>query len=136
METQNLRTHLIWSAVLGLLCFLAFGFSLTYPGIYWDDWVTFFVSKEGLMRTYVTAGFPLTGYFHLSMRELGPIGYRFAVLASSLAIALLFYATVVELKSTSLKNARILSALFLLAPLNTSRWTAINTPAMIFTLIF
>lgn len=119
-----------------IVAFVVQSLSLLNKGIFWDDWVTFYISYDGLMNTYRSAGFPMTGYIHDFLRNWGPEGYRFVVLGCTIAMTLLFYATLSSLKLLEKRQVQFLTLLFCIAPLNFAKWSAINCPAMIHVTLF
>lgn len=122
--------------VLLTLSFLVQSLSLFNQGIFWDDWVTFYISFDGLMTTYRSAGFPLTGYIHDFLRTWGPIGYRVVVLSATVITVMCFYFILSSLKLLEKKQVQILTLFFSFAPLNFAKWSAINCPSMIHLTLF
>lgn len=139
LTPENFSTTVSLRAVfVGLI----FTFSLThfwillsFNALYWDDWslltsVPFYVSK-----LFQFTGFDLLGTFHVWFAPFGVGAYKILTLVC-IGFTSAFVFLVVRNYDPSTLQAGCVTALFIVAPLNTAKIAAINVPGTLFATVF
>lgn len=108
---------------------------MSYNALYWDDWSILTSDAVELHRMFKFVGFELAGYLHAWLVPLGAGAYRLLML---LSLALMSVCVFLIARAYGLRalQAGLITALFIVAPLNTSKIAAINVPAVMFAAIF
>lgn len=124
------------ATALILVFALAHGWVLmSYNALYWDDWSILTSDAVELHRMFKFVGFELAGYLHAWLVPLGAGAYRLLLLLS-LALMSVCVFLIVRIYGLRALQAGLVTALFIAAPLNTSKIAAINVPAVMYAAIF
>lgn len=108
---------------------------LSWNALYWDDWSILTANTAELHRMFKFVGFELAGTVHAWLVPLGAGAYKIVLLIS---LALMTACVFSIAQSYSLKAAQAgwITALFIVAPLNTSKIAAVNVAAVLLAAIF
>ena len=108
---------------------------LSWNALFWDDWSILTADADEIRRMFKFVGFDLTGVLHAGLVPLGAGAYKILML-SSLALMSLCVFLIARHHGFKAENAGWITALFIVAPLNTSKIAAINVAAVMFAAIF
>ena len=139
LQSTNIKQE--WSrrvVVLGLVVvFVAtHGWALlSWNALYWDDWSILTSDSAELHRMFKFVGFELTGYLHAWLVPMGAGAYKILMLFS-LAVMSACVFLIARNYAMTVKQAGLITALFIVAPLNTSKIAAVNVAALMFAAIF
>ena len=104
---------------------------LSYNALYWDDWSILTSDSVELHRMFKFVGFELAGYFHAWLVPLGAGAYKILMLLSLGLMSVCVFLIARHYGLTAMQ-AGLITALFIVAPLNTSKTSAVNVPALFF----
>ncbi len=108
---------------------------LSWNALYWDDWSILTSNTAELHRMFKFVGFEMAGTVHAWFVPLGAGVYKVVLLIS---LALMSACVFLIARSYSLKSEQAgwITALFIVAPLNTSKIAAVNVAAVLLAAIF
>lgn len=108
---------------------------LSWNALYWDDWSILTANTAELHRMFKFVGFELAGTVHAWLVPLGAGAYRIVLLMS---LGVMSACVFLIARSYSLRawQAGWITALFIVAPLNTSKIAAVNVAAVLLAAIF
>lgn len=95
-------------------------------GIFWDDWTIFNVNNQTIINTFIQAGYPLNGYFHVFLQSHGVILYRLLTFVTFLIAALCLNSVLKNIKSLDTFSRLFIVIVFMIFPVNTARIAMIN----------
>ncbi len=108
---------------------------LSWNALYWDDWSILTSNTAELHRMFKFVGFEMAGKVHSWFVPFGSGAYKVVLLIS---LALMSACVFLIARSYGLKaeQAGWITALFIVAPLNTSKIAAVNVAAVLLAAIF
>ncbi len=108
---------------------------LSWNALYWDDWSILTSNTAELHRMFKFVGFEMAGIVHAWFVPLGAGVYKVVLLIS---LALMSACVFLIARSYGLKyeQAGWITALFIVAPLNTSKIAAVNVAAVLLAAVF
>ena len=108
---------------------------LSWNALFWDDWSILTSNSDEIRRMFKFVGFDLAGLLHAGLVPLGAGAYKILML-SSLALMSFCVFLIARHHGFNAEYAGCITALFIVAPLNTSKIAAINVAAVMFAAIF
>lgn len=108
------------------------------PSVFWDDWVLFNTQPEYIYQRFDQAGSFLNWvayYHHFMMGQLGPWSYKLLT-ATVFTINGWLFTRVLNIYQVSKLHQWLFALVYLIVPMFTSRYVAINTPYLIGPLLF
>ena len=124
-----------FTALTLIFCFTHGWVLLSFDALYWDDWSILTSSATEIRRLFHFVGFELAGVFHAWLAPFGPGAYKILMLVSlALMSACVFF--IAENYDFNRTHACWITALFIVAPFNTSKIAAVNVAAVMFASIF
>lgn len=126
------------TVILALTCLFAITHAwvlFSFNALYWDDWGILTSDKVVLLRMFKFVGFELSGYLHAWLVPLGAGAYKILMLSSLAAMSAFIYLIARSYKFTALQ-AGLITAMVIVAPLNTSKVASVNAIALLFAAIF
>ena len=126
------------TVVLALVLIFAFTHGwvlLSFDALYWDDWSILTSDSGELHRIFKFVGFELSGYLHAWLVPLGAEAYKILMLFS-LALMSVCVFLIARRYGLNALQAGLITAMFIVAPLNTSKVASVNVIALLFAAIF
>jgi hypothetical protein len=108
---------------------------LSLDALYWDDWSILTSDKVVLLQMFKFVGFELSGYLHAWLVPLGAVAYK-ALMLFSLALMSVFVFLIARSYKWTVLQAGLITAMVIVAPLNTSKVASVNVIALLFAAIF
>ena len=108
---------------------------LSWNALFWDDWSILTSNTDEIRRMFKFVGFDLAGVLHAGLVPLGAGVYKILML-SSLALMSFCVFLIAQHYGFKAVHAGWITALFIVAPLNTSKIAAVNVAAVMFAAIF
>lgn len=108
---------------------------LSWNALYWDDWSILTSNTADIHRMFQFVGFELAGVLHAGLVPLGAGAYKILMLIS-LALMSACVFLIAKRYGFNAVQAGWITALFIVAPLNTSKIAAVNVAAVMFAAIF
>lgn len=108
------------------LYLLSFTFLLPNNGIYWDDWVLYYVNKTDLSILYKEINVGVNLYDFLLQNPSGPILCKWTVFISFYLTSVLFYKILIKVSDFNPNTILMIVLLFTLFPYNFARVSTIT----------
>lgn len=108
---------------------------LSFNSLYWDDWTLLTTDPANILSMFQFTGFELLGAFHMWFSPLGVGAYKILTLFSFALMSFLVFVILREY-GFNVVQAGCVTALFIVAPLNTAKIAAINVPGTLFATVF
>ena len=108
---------------------------LSVDALYWDDWSILTSDRDELLRMFKFVGFELSGYLHAWLVPLGAGAYKVLMLFSLALMSVFIFLIARSYQFTELQ-AGLITAMVIVAPLNTSKVASVNVIALLFAAIF
>ena len=132
-KTVSLRA--IFASLAAIFVVTHLWILLSFEALYWDDWTLLNSSDANIRQLFQFTGFDLLGSFHVLFSPFGVGAYKILTLVS-LALASYFAFLILRNYRFNALQAGSITALFIVAPLNTAKIAAINVPGTLFATIF
>lgn len=97
------------------------GLLLIVTGTFWDDWFYYYRDRTGLWKEFMEAGRPSSAYWVEAVWNIPHYGYRWLVFLLFMFTALIVYAILRNSDMFSIEEARGLSILYSVIPINDAR---------------
>ena len=123
--------------VLFCLYLLSFGLIVINPGIYWDDWTLINSNFSEIIEAFKQSGLSFFGHWHTLLLSVPQsiLVYRSFIFLSYFLTGLFLLGILKKLKLTS-RQIFLITAIFLLFPINSARVALINSPSALANLLF
>jgi hypothetical protein len=124
--------------IVTLVCLFALTHAwalLSFDALYWDDWSILTSDSVEIRRMFKFVGFELAGTINAFLASLGAGAYKILMLAGLAVMSASVFFIAQSYRLTRLQ-AGLITALFIVAPLNTSKIAAVNVLALVFAAVF
>ena len=132
---QKIFTRMLVCALVALFAVTHCWALLSWNALFWDDWTLLTTGANNILRIFKLTGFDLLGTFHVWFSPFGVGAYKVLTLCSLALMSFLVFLILRQYGFDEIQ-ACCVTALFIAAPLNTSKIAAINVPGTLFATVF